>query len=283
MRQTNKKVSRSKKKQETQEVEPIKIENSQPNNGPLPINQSTKKFININEYDSELAKKNRRLLIIVVILSTILLVGWLIILKINVQQQSYDLGFDSLKNEINASLAKFDTQIADSKKNNSLVTTDVLQIKKDLEEQIKNNPDSTLWDNYELTKIGLSVKYPSNWQIVDEQVGAYTISDKSPSTTDFGQLTIASLNNSGSLTLEKWLEKNEDLQGYESENLIFRSATSTQDYVIYTNQKTETNQLNKLYYFVSGKKIVRVKLESVGLSDFYLPLTQAIIQTIKIN
>jgi hypothetical protein len=282
MRQTNNKASRSAKKREPKEVEPKikKIDKSTPS--ALPLNPE-KRYININEYDSELATSNKRLWFVVIFLSVMLFLGWLLIIKSNIQKQASGLGFDNLKQEINTALAKFDTQIATSKANSPLTAVDVTAIKNDLEEQIKNNPDASLWPNHEFTQSGLSLNFPSNWKVMSEAKDSLAITDKTTSTSDYTNLSILVQNNANSLSLEKWLARNEDLDGYKKETQTFIFTSNTPEIISYSKSNVENNQSEQMYFISSNKKIIKVNVNSFGVVDYYLSLTKKIIQTIKIN
>lgn len=275
MRQTNKQKTPTTKKRGIKKPET-------PNKTISPITID-KRFIEINEYDAELAQKNKRLWLFVLFFSLILISGWFFILKTNIQKQSISLSFDNLKQEINTTLANFDLQLEANKQSSVLAAENITAIKDNIEEQIKNNPDPSFWPNHDFSKLNISLKYPINWQIISDDATTIIISDQTASTTDHATISISLLNNKNNATLLTWIDRNENLDDYKLENQVFKFSTNTPDVISYIPQTKKDDQLNKYYFLSIDKKIIKIEVKASGLPDIYLPLTTAIIQTIKIN
>src|SRR3989339_1756915 len=73
-----------------------------------PISKSEPAYININEHQAEIAAKSRLLWLIVAVFSVILAIFWLVLLRINIQKETADIGFSQIGEQIKDSLARFD-------------------------------------------------------------------------------------------------------------------------------------------------------------------------------
>lgn len=271
MRKITTKKATSKRKKE---VTPVEVN--------TPVN-----YINIREVSPELQQKKNLLWLGVGAFAIILIVCWFLVLRANVASNTNALTFSQLSQQINDSLAKFDTQLKDRAAPTAINIDDLNSIKDEVAAQIKSNPDSSLWPTHEFTKIGLSLQYPDAWQkLIDSK---YLLVSDSTSTTiaSYGQLTITLKDNSKGLPLASWLQKNIDLTAYQPQKSIFIFSTSTPENLSYLKidaTLTTTSTLNRLYYInsTSSKKVIEIKSEARGDEAYYQPLMEEIIATIKL-
>jgi len=253
-----------------------------------PISKNEPAYININENQSELSSKNRLLWIIVAIFGLALAIFWLFTLRINIKKETDDIGFSQIAGQISDSLARFDTEIKNRSLPEPINAEDLAAIKDNLEAQIKSNPDSSAWPTHELTLLEISIQYPSDWSatlddrqavLTDFQPSASTVSNQ----INFGRITINELANSAKLDLASWQKKNQpDLDGYIPDQPLFAAASGSPESLTY--QSNKATGLDRLIYLnnPSGKKVYEIKIEANGDFDYYRPLAEAIVKTIKI-
>ena len=117
-------------------------------------------YINIREISPELQRKQNLLWLGVGIFSIILVICWLFILRFNIASDTSQVSLSQLSQQINESLARFDTQVKDRATPQTIDINDLTAIKENLETQIKNNPDSSLWPTHDFIKSGLRLQYP---------------------------------------------------------------------------------------------------------------------------
>lgn len=273
MRKTTKRPAASRTKKEVAPVE-HSIDESQ--------------YINVREVPPELQKKQTILWILVGVFTFILVISWLLVLRVNIKQETAQLNFNQLGQQISDSLARFDTEIKSKSEPQAINVDDLNSIKTNLEQQIKSNPDSSLWPTHEFIKTSLSLQYPANWQKLSE-TKELLISDTTTTelTSQYGQLTITIKDNSKKLTLTSWLEKYSDLSDYQQTKSIFvftSTTPETSSYLKINPAATVSSTLNRLYFInaTSSKKIIEINTESRGDDTYYQPLLEEIIRTIRI-
>jgi|GEM_PF-1508416 len=242
-------------------------------------------YININEYQPDLAAKTRKLWLVVGIFAVILVCGWLIILRASLKNTTNQASWSQISQEIKNSLAKFDTAIKNRAQIQPLSADDMAVIKDDLEERIKSNPDSSNWPTHELNVLGLSVQYPDNWQKVSEGKGEAVLVDFSATSSleKYGRLAITLNSNSKKYNLNTWLAKNKiNLNGYVAEKPLFIFTSTTPESSIYSNNSTST--LDRIIYldFPANKIVAEVRATARGDNSYYQPLLDEIVRTIKI-
>ena len=245
-------------------------------------------YININEHQAEIAAKSRVLWLLVAVFTAILAIFWLAVLKINIQKETSGIGLSQIGNQISASLARFDTEIKNRTAPKAISADDLAAIKTNLEEQIKSNPDSSLWPTHELTPLNISIQYPIEWD--KSAIGkAIVISDGKyvASSTDKGSglITISQKSNAQKNDLATWLQKNNIINaGYSIERPLFISSSSTVENLIFNSSSTDVNRLDKIIYLnsTSSKSVWEIKITASGDIKYYEPLTEEIIRTIKI-
>ena len=242
-------------------------------------------YININEYQEDLATKNRKLWLIVGIFSIILVCGLLIILRANLKNMANQASWSQIIQEISNSLSKFDTEIKNRMQTKPISADDLSVIKNDLEKRIESNPDSSDWPTHELNSLGLSIQYPDNWQIINESKTEAVLADFSATSSldKYGRLAIVINSNSQKYNLNTWLIKNKvNLKGYVAEKQLFIFTSTTLESLIYSNNSTNT--LDRLVYldFPASKTVVEIKATARGDNSYYQPLIDEIVRTIKI-
>lgn len=246
---------------------------------------SPARYININEGQEELAPKTKKLWLIVIIFSIFLAIAWLAILKVTVAEETKKINFGQLSREISQTLEKFDTEIKNRSDGVKEVNADdIEQIKNDLEQRLKDNPDSSLWPSHQIDNPKISLSYPDNWQGTENN-NIFVLTDQAGTSTDagYGKISITAYNNKSSYPLADWLSKNKiDLSGYEPLSSVFKFSSSS-DLLIFASVEASASDLNRLYYLNSAptKKVYEIKAEANGDLDYYSPLINEIISTIR--
>lgn len=244
-------------------------------------------YITINEQDADSLAKNRTMWIVVGIFSVILAIFWLIILKINIQKATADIGFSQIGDQIAASLARFDTEIKNRSDAKIISAEDLAAIKTGVEQQIKSNPDSNLWPTHELTSLKIAIQYPDNWG-KSESNRIITLTDanqNSSSSVEFGKIIISSKANAKKYDLATWLKKNSIVNdGYRAEQTLFPTASSSMESLVYNSTVAGPDQLKKIIYLnsTSSQTVWEIAITATGDLEFYRPLTEEIVRTIKI-
>lgn len=241
-------------------------------------------YIDIGATQQDNLQKDKTLWLIVGIFSILLVVAWFAILKVTIAEQFKKIDFGQMSKEISESLARFDTEIKNQSATSTEITPeDISGIKSDLEEQLKNNLDSSLWPEHALNTLEITLNYPDNWLAIVKDNSSATLSDTQSSTAEtFGRLTLNIKSNKQNYTLDNWLAKNKiNPAGYLAETPVFKFTTSS-NIAIYSKNPSATSSLDKIYYLnPSGAKIIEVKAVAQGDIDYYLPLINEIINTIK--
>ncbi|MFA5020899.1 MAG: hypothetical protein WC517_02445 [Patescibacteria group bacterium] len=253
-----------------------------------PISKNEPAYINVNENQAELDSKSRLLWIIVAIFGIALAIFWLFTLRANIKKEANDIGFSQLAGQISESLARFDTEIKNRALPEPIKTEDLAAIKDNLEAQIKNNPDSSAWPTHEFAPLNFSIQYPSDWSAtLDDRQAVLT--DFRPSTStvsnqaNFGRITINKLDNSAKLDLAAWQKKNKiKTDGYVLDQPLFAADSNAPETLAY--QAADATGLDLLIYLnnQAGRTVYEIKIEANGDFDYYRPLAEAIVRTIKI-
>lgn len=245
-----------------------------------------KDYINIYDGKDELSNKTKKLWLIVFIFSFFLISGWLLVLKTSLNEQAKKINFTQLSDEISQSLTKFDTEIKNrDQKIIELNADDIDTIKKEIENRLKNNPDSSNWLEYKLINDQITIKYPENWYQSKETAVSVVINDRQSTSTPLnsGQIEITIKNNQQNYALTDWLIKNKiNPIGYQRENPIFKFNSSS-SVISFSALSQTTSTLDKIYYFKPEKikKIYEIKALASGDISYYSPLINEIINTIK--
>lgn len=248
------------------------------------IPNDSPRYIDINEDQGDSRNKNRKLWLIVIVFSAVLIVVWLAVLKITVAEEAKKIGFNQISEEINGLLAGFDKTIKTNQTTAiDINADDIEKIKNDLEQQLKNNPDSSLWPNHQISDLKISLSYPEDWQKT-ETGKIITLTDQASSTGNgYGKITISAQDNKSGYDLNAWLAKTKtDLAGYELMNSVFKFSSST-DLLVFAATESPAAELQRLYYLNSpaNKKVYELKAEALGDLDYYSPLINEIISTIR--
>lgn len=242
-------------------------------------------YIDIGAIRQNIEQKDKTLWLIVGFFAVILVLVWFAVMRYTVASQFKDINFGQLKTEISDSLARFDTEIKSRTSTTPAEVNldDINSIKTGLENQIKNNPDSSLWPEHELKDLKVTLSYPENWLAKTATASGTILTDSQTSTAaTYGRLTLNLKNNSQNYTLDAWLTKNKiNPAGYEAEIPTFKFTTSSK-ITVYNKIQTATSSLDKIYYLNPiGNKIIEIKAEAKGDIGYYLPLINEIINTIK--
>lgn len=252
-----------------------------------PISKSEPAYININENQADLASRSRTMWTIVAIFSIVLALCWLFILRDKISKETSEAGFMQIGRQISESLARFDTEIKNRSVPTEISADDLAAIKNGLEENIKNNPDSSLWPTHELSGAGISLQYPENWSVVPAEA-SMVISDidlsSSTGESNAGRIAFKVRSNSKKLDLAKWLESyGSELAGYDSKRQLFFSS-NTPESLVYTASDLPPGRLEKIAFINNpqAKKVYEIRISASGDIGFYQPLTDAIIRTIRI-
>jgi len=251
-----------------------------------PIYKSEPAYININEHQAEIAAKSRFLWIIVGVFGVFLAVFWLIMLRINIQKQTADIGFAQISSQIAQSLARFDTEIKDRAAPQAISADDLAAIKNDIESQIKSNPDSSLWPTHELPGLKISLQYPNNWNF-NSVIDGIMISDVASSTNpdnQSGQIFAGKKSNTGKQPLAEWIEKNNAIVNSYSKNQSIFINNSVLDTMGFIRNTSSTNSLDEILLInsTSTKTVYIFQVSMIGDLNYYRPLTTEILRTMKI-
>jgi hypothetical protein len=233
-----------------------------------------KMYVNIKEFEPEITVKTTTLKIVVAIFAVVLISSWIIILRYNITNQSKNLNFSLLKEEINKNLIRFDTEIKDRKNNEAIIIDDIDNLKEKLE---NSNPNNSLWPTRNFEKWNLTIQYPENW-IKTETEEQLTIVEEDSNTS----IIIAMEELNDKLDLESWLENSTfDLSDYQKENIVFRFSTTTPQTVSYTKTLDETEE--KINFIKNNNLILIIKSSVLKEATEQKKIVGEIIKTIKLN
>ncbi|MFA6526455.1 MAG: hypothetical protein WCT26_03550 [Candidatus Buchananbacteria bacterium] len=251
----------------------------------VPIIKSEPAYININEHSAEIAAKSRTLWTIVAIFSIILAIFWIIMLRININKQTSDIGFNQIGQQITDSLARFDTEIKDRSASKPITAEDMAAIKNGLEDSIKSNPDSSLWPTHEFPSLKISLQYPNDWNFssVIDGIMIRNIASSTNPDNNYGKIFVGKENNTGKQTLSAWAEKNKPMfEGYREDKSIFIN-NSFSDTLKLINNSSSTNSSSEIVLINSTttKAVYIFQLSAKGDLNYYHPLMEEIIRTIK--
>lgn len=264
--------------------------NRTPDSGAIaaPVRKPEPTYININRHQAELAAKNKLLWIIVAVFIVILSVFWLLLLRLNIQKATADAGFSQIGQQIRDSLARFDTEIKNRSAAKAISADDLAAIRTNLEEQIKRNPDSSLWPTRELPHLGISLQTPNDWKVSGGIISRGLPDDFDPRSDSISPnaaiINIQRLRNDKALPLRNWLEVSGAYQSNQTADLkSFNTATSTIEGLIIFSSSTAT-ALHKTIYlgYPKGKAIWEFTIDADGDIALYEPIAEEIIRTIKI-
>lgn len=257
----------------------------------VPVIKSEPAYININEHSAEIAAKSRLLWLIVGVFTIVLAIFWLIMLRININKQTSDIGFDQIGKQITDSLARFDTEIKDRSVAKPITAEDMAAIKNGLEDSIKSNPDSSLWPTHEFPGLKISLQYPSGWEkSIFNNEGISNGIMISDSNNNQGSIIINSNSNTNKYDLQTWLEKNKIVNGgfinsgFTSMKQIIAGTTSSPEKLIFDKTSSTSDSLSRIIYInsTSTKKVYSIELEASGDISYYKPIMEEIVRTIKI-
>lgn len=258
---------------------PKNTKKRQPTNASQTNEMLEKKFVAIEETDPDIARKTKILWVSVTLLSLVVIAGWLVMLRANINSDKNKFEFLSLVKEISDSVSEFDSQI---KKNNPEIDINELgNIKNEIIGSLQQNIDSSLWPTRQIDELGISIQYPQDW-IATVDDGVVRINSSETSST---RITIASSNNAKKEPLASWIEKNspDALAGYEAKEPIFKfNATASETLAYYKNQGDASLDAAYLINSTSTQRVYIIKAATEGDKESDKKILEEIVKTIKI-
>lgn len=233
-----------------------------------------KKYITINEHDPQLQKKYRLIIIIIAIAVVFLAVSWFFSLRYNVAESIASFRSGEMKAGIDSLLSQF----KNDKGETGINQKDLAAIREEIIKKINDSISSSTWPVHQSEILGLTIKYPANWnkqEITDTLIlSSYPLSSAAPSV--FGQVKIKRLFEKKS-SLADYLTA-EQKEGYQIDPALTQLAG--QPAIRYIKPDTGTD-ISWIVIAGAGNKIFKIELFSKNGQGLYEKLFSEILSTIK--